>query len=174
MGTEREEAQAGPAPTRKKLGDQTRVDQATLATYPAIKGRGLGGSEEILLGSACSTSGLRLTGHLPAFPGPSCPLMPVWLWDPLAGGWQETQGLGERAPLPETLAGSDLRRLLRMVAPEEQGEQGENTARLSPIPISSPDSTRELLGPEHLGDLILQFRLCSSALSSPNCLGKPG
>lgn len=174
MGTEREETQAGPAPTGKKLGDQTRVDQATLATYPAIRGRGLGGSEEILLGSACST-------WPKAYWAPACPpwarlptRTPVWLWDPLAGGWQETWGLGKRAPLRETLAGSDLRRLLCVVAPEEQGEQGENTARLSPIPISSPDSTRELLGPEHLGDLILQFRLCSSALSSPNCSGKPG
>lgn len=160
MGTEREETQAGPTPTGKKLGDQTRVDQATLATYPAIRERALGGSEEILLGSACST-------WPKAYRAPACPpwtrlptLTPVWL--------------GERAPLRETLAGSDLRRLLRVVAPEEQGEQGENTARLSPIPISSPDSTRELLGPEHLGDLILQFRLCSSALSSPNCSGKPG
>lgn len=154
----------------KKLGDRTRVDQATLATHPAIRGRGLGGSEAIPLGSTCSTSGLRLTGHLPALPGPGCPLR---CHCGCGICWQETRGLGERALLREMLAGSDLRRLLRVVAPEEQGEQGENTARLSPIPISSPDSTRELLGPEHLGDLILQFRLCSSALSSPNCSGKP-
>lgn len=50
------------------------------------------------------------------------------------GGW-------EKATLREMLAGCDLQLLLCLVAPEKQGEQGENTARLSPIPISSPDST---------------------------------
>lgn len=45
----------------------------------------------------------------------------------------------------------------------------EKIQRLSPIPISSPDSTRKLLGPEHLGNLILQFRLCGSVLPSPKC-----
>lgn len=72
------------------------------------------------------------------------------------------------------LAGCDLQPLLCVVAPEKQGEQGENTAQLFPIPTSSPDSTHELLGPEHLGNLILQFRLCSSVYSPPQVHGEAG
>lgn len=68
----------------------------------------------------------------------------------------------------EMLASLDLQLQPSLVAPEKQGEQGENTAT---FPISSPDSTRELLGPEHLGNLILQFRLCSSIRPSPKCTG---
>lgn len=66
------------------------------------------------------------------------------------------------------LASHDLLLWPHLVAPEKQGEQGKNTT-LSPIPISSPDSTLKLPGPEHLGNLILQFRLCSSTLPSPKC-----
>lgn len=46
--------------------------------------------------------------------------------------------------------------------------------RLSPIPISSPDSTRELLGPEHLGNLILQFRLAAVCSPPQNARGGGG
>lgn len=97
----------------------------------------------------------------------------MWAMGHEGRGWQEAWGLGMRA-LQETLASCDLQLLLCLVAPEKQGEQGENTARLFPIPISSPDSTRELLGPEHLGNLILQFRLCSSMLPSPKRLREAG
>lgn len=90
-----------------------------------------------------------------------------------AGGWQETWELGVRAMLWDA-GRCDLQLLLCLVAPEKQGEHGENTARLFPIPISSPDSTRELLGPEHLGNLILQFRLRSSVYSPPQVHGEAG